>query len=106
MDDESLEILKPLLAAMARPQSNVTDEEMTFLEKGVKAAWDLKGQNASITTVSEWLSQQASPICTTLVAFYSIHTLNMGCTGKFFEGRCTVEQSIIILLYWNTREKN
>ena len=44
MDDESLEILKPLLAAMARPQSNVTDEEMTFLEKGVKAAWDQKGQ--------------------------------------------------------------
>ena len=69
MDDESLEILKPLLAAMARPQSNVTDEEMTFLEKGVKAAWDQKGKNASITTVADWLSQQASPICTTLIAF-------------------------------------
>jgi conjugal transfer ATP-binding protein TraC len=90
MDDESLEILKPLLAAMARPQSSVTDEEMTFLEKAVKAAWDQKGQTASITTVAEWLSQQSSPICTTLSHLLYPYT-KTGMYGKYFEGPCTLD---------------
>ena len=90
MDDESLEILKPLLAAMARPQSMVTDEEMTFLEKAIKAAWDRKGKTASITTVAEWLESQASPICTTLAHLLYPYT-KTGMYGKYFEGPCTLD---------------
>ena len=106
MDDESLEILKPLLAAMARPQSNVTDEEMTFLEKGVKAAWDLKGQNASITTVADWLSQQTSPLCTTLSHLLYPYTKH-GMYGKFFEGPCTlnIHNNFIVLELEELKQK-
>jgi conjugal transfer ATP-binding protein TraC len=106
MDDESLEILKPLLAAMARPQSNVTDEEMTFLEKGVKAAWDQKGKDASITTVADWLSQQSSPICTTLSHLLYPYTKH-GMYGKFFEGPCTlnINNNFIVLELEELKQK-
>lgn len=106
MDDESLEILKPLLSAMARPQGSVSDEEMTFLEKAVKAAWDLKGKHASITTVAEWLSQQTSPICTTLSHLLYPYTKH-GMYGKFFEGPCTlnIDNPFIVLELEELKQK-
>ncbi|HVV69606.1 MAG TPA: type IV secretion system protein TraC [Gammaproteobacteria bacterium] len=87
--DDSLEILKPLLAAMARPNGNVTDEEMTYLEKALKAAWTEYGNQASITQVSNWLSQQQNETCERLGHLLYTYTQD-GMYGKYFEGRCTL----------------
>ena len=106
MNDESLEILKPLLAAMARPQGSVSDEEMTFLEKAVKAAWDQQGAAASITTVAGWLEKQTSPICTTLAHLLYPYT-NTGMYGKYFEGPCTlnINNNFIVLELEELKQK-
>ena len=87
--DDSLEILKPLLAAMARPNGNVTDEEMTYLEKALKAAWTEQGNKASITTVAFWLSQQQNEICARLGHLLYTYTED-GMYGRYFEGDCTL----------------
>ena len=79
---------------------------MTFLEKAVKAAWDQKGKNASITTVADWLSQQASPICTTLSHLLYPYTKH-GMYGKFFEGPCTlnINNNFIVLELEELKQK-
>ena len=100
MDDESLEILKPLLAAMARPQSNVTDEEMTFLEKGVKAAWDLKGQECQYHDRGGMAQPTGQSNLHHFIASYCIPIRNTACMANFLKAPARLI-FIIILLCWN-----
>ncbi len=96
--DDSLEILKPLLAAMARPNGNVSDEEMAYLEKALKAVWMEHGNQASITSVAQWLSQQQNEICERLGHLLYSYSQD-GMYGRYFEGDCTLnfENPFVVL---------
>ena len=87
--DQSLEMLKPLFAAMARPNSLVSDEEMAWLEKALKAAWTKEGNKATVTTVTDWLSIQSDSICQRLSHLLFSYSKD-GMYGKYFEGECSL----------------
>lgn len=82
--ESSLAMLKPLLSVMARPTSNTSDEEMSFLEKALMAAWNEKGNQASITTVANWLKGQNHAICQNLSNLLYTFSSN-GMYGRYFE---------------------
>ncbi len=87
--NESLEMLKPLAATMARPTSPASDEELAWLEKALKAAWSEKGNQATITTVANWLAQQTSDVCKNLSHLLYPYTVD-GMYGRYFEGTCSI----------------
>lgn len=88
--NESMELLKPLLASMARPVTGALEEEVNFLEKAIKAAWDKKGNDTTITTIAEWLSEQTEPIAKNLSHLLFSYTKE-GSYARFFEGHCTID---------------
>ncbi len=88
--ESSLAMLKPLLAVMARPTTNTSDEETSFLEKALKAAWDEKGNEATITTVAEWLNKQNNGICNNLSDLLYTYTKD-GMYGRYFEGPSNID---------------
>jgi conjugal transfer ATP-binding protein TraC len=87
--DESLELLKPLTASMVRPSSNASDEEVAYLEKALKAAWQEKGNQASFTDVALWLSDQSDCVCKNLAHLLYPYTRE-GMYGRYFEGACSI----------------
>lgn len=90
--DVSLTMLKPLLAAMAHPTSRASDEELVYIERALKAAWNEKKNEASITTVADWLSLEEQPICKNLSHLLYSYTKD-GMYGHYFEGRSNVDLS-------------
>lgn len=88
--ESSLDMLKPLLVIMVRPNANATDEEISFLEKALKAAWNEKGNDASITTVATWLSKQENSTCQNLAHLLYTYTKD-GMYGKYFEGPSNID---------------
>jgi conjugal transfer ATP-binding protein TraC len=90
--DEALELLKPLLAAMVRPSSRVTDEENVYIEKSIKEAWFAKGNQATITTIASWLDAEDSPICKNLSLLLYSYT-QAGMYGRYFEGESNIDLS-------------
>ena len=88
--NESIIMLKPLLASMARPVRGATEEELSYIEQAIKAAWNRSGKDATITTVSEWLNEQSEPICKNLSHLLFSYTKD-GIYAPFFEGVCTVD---------------
>lgn len=96
--NSSLTMLKPLLAAMVHPTSNASDEEIAFLEKAAKAAWDEKGNSATITTVATWLANQDSPTCQNLSHLLYSYTHD-GMNAAYFEGECNINlnNSFVVL---------
>lgn len=88
--NESMELLKPLLASMARPVSGALEEEVNFLEKAIKGAWERKGNETTITTIAEWLFEQGDPIAKNLSHLLFSYTKD-GSYARFFEGECTID---------------
>jgi conjugal transfer ATP-binding protein TraC len=87
--NESLELLKPLTASMIRPSSSASDEEVAYLEKALKAAWQMKGNEATFTDVAHWLSAEADSVCKNLAHLLYPYTVD-GMYGRYFEGHCTI----------------
>jgi conjugal transfer ATP-binding protein TraC len=87
--DESIVMLKPLLAAMARSNTKASEEEVSFLEKALKAAWQQEGNQASVTTVADWLLAQNDQICKNLGHLLYSYT-DEGMYGKYFSGKSTI----------------
>jgi len=90
--EETRELLNALLAAMARPTSRVNDEENAYLEQAIKAAWFLKGNEATITTIAEWLTSQESSICKNLYLLLSSY-IKGGKYERYFEGKSNIDLS-------------
>ncbi len=88
--NESMQLLKPLLASMARPVTSAAEEEVNYLEKAIKAAWEKKGNQTTITTIAEWLSEQSEPIAKNLSHLLFSYTKE-GSYARFFEGDCTID---------------
>lgn len=95
--NESMELLKPLLASMARPVTGALEEEVNFLEKAIKAAWDRKGNNTTITTIAEWLFEQSDPIAKNLSHLLFSYTKE-GSYARFFEGQCTIDFNNVFIV--------
>jgi conjugal transfer ATP-binding protein TraC len=88
--DESMEMLKPLLASMARPSGRASDEELSWLEKAIKAAWELKGNQSTISTVADWLkAQEKYPACQNLHLLLYSYTKE-GMYARYFEGEANI----------------
>jgi len=90
--DTSLNLLKPLLAAMAHPTSRANDEEIAFIEKALKSVWQEHGNQASITKVANWLSEHKSTTCQNLSHLLYSYT-EEGMYGRYFEGDSNIDLS-------------
>lgn len=88
--NESIGMLKPLLANMARPLSGATEEEMAYIEQAIKGAYQWEGNDATITTISRWLAEQNAEICKNLSHLLYSYT-NDGSYARFFEGKCSID---------------
>lgn len=88
--NESMELLKPLLASMARPMTGASEEEINFLEKAIKSAWEMKGNKATITTIADWLSEHHHPVAKNLSHLLFSYTTE-GSYSRFFDGDCTID---------------
>lgn len=87
--EESLEMLKPLAAAMARPNEVTSAEEMAWLEKALCAAWEIYGNHATMSAVADWLNQQQDEIAKNLAHLLFSYTKH-GMYSRYFEGPCTL----------------
>ena len=96
--DEALELLKPLAAAMVRPSSQVSDEEMAFLEKALKSAWNSKRNEATISDVSDHLQSMNNSLCNNLSHLLYPYTKE-GMYGRYFDGPCSIvlDNPLIVL---------
>lgn len=96
--NESMELLKPLLASMARPVTSAAEEEVNFLEKAIKGTWERKGNKTTITAIAEWLTEHKDPIAQNLAHLLFSYTKE-GSYARFFEGDCTIDfnNSFVVL---------
>lgn len=78
-------MLKSLVAMMAAPTKSTDDHDNAFIEKAIQAAFEQKGQKATITDVSQWLQDQQSEIAKRLGVMLTPFT-KKGIYGKYFEG--------------------
>lgn len=90
--NEAMEMLKPLIAGMARPVSGASEEELSCIEQAIQSAWIKKGNQATITTVSTCLVEQEKPIAVNLSHLLYSFTQE-GSYARFFEGDCTIDFS-------------
>lgn len=87
--DEELHMLKPLLAQMAAPKGAIDDIQYSFLEQGLRHAWNEVGQEATITSVAEWLAAHADDRAKDLAHMLLPYTRE-GIYRRFFEGSNTL----------------
>lgn len=86
---DSLMMLKSIVALMAAPNKGVTDIEYSFIEKAIGKAWELKGTRATITDIVESLESFEDPRTQDLATMLYPYT-RAGTYGKFFEGEANV----------------
>ncbi|HEX4045461.1 MAG TPA: type IV secretion system protein TraC, partial [Gammaproteobacteria bacterium] len=93
---DSLEILKPLFATMARPVTGASEEELAFIERAILAAWQDKRQETTVTDIVKWLNSQQEKhfksICQSLAMVLTPYAKD-GMYGKYFEGRSSIDLS-------------
>jgi conjugal transfer ATP-binding protein TraC len=91
--NDSLPMLKPLLASMAHPTLPANDDELNYFEKAIVAAWKEEGNDATISTVANWLSKQdKSETCQQLSHLLYSYT-RQGSYGKYFNGKSNIDLS-------------
>ena len=96
--EHALTMLKSVIALMASPVSGVSDDEMVMIEKALQRAWDLKGGEATITTVADLLLEHKSPLAQALGERLYPYTKS-GFYGRYFEGPATVDLSNRLLVF-------
>jgi conjugal transfer ATP-binding protein TraC len=96
--EDSLTMLKSVLALMASPLGGVTDDEMTFIEKALQQAWLSEGRNATISIVASALLTMKDPIAHRVGERLHPYT-SEGFYGRFFEGEATINLSHPLLLF-------
>lgn len=88
--NDSMIMLKPLLASMARPVRGAAEEELSYIEQAIKAAWESAGNKATITTIATWLNEQEAPLCKNLSHLLFSYSKD-GIYAPYFEGECNVD---------------
>lgn len=87
--DISLNFLKSIIRCMASPNTDLTNYENAVIENAIRAAWDKKGQEATITDVADWLLEHQDPRAQTVGTILTPYT-KRGVYAKFFEGKNNV----------------
>lgn len=90
--EDALAMLKPILSLMAAPRDGTGDLENSFIEQALKAAWDQKKQQASITDVADYLVHHQDPVAKNLGQKLFPYTKE-GIYGRFFNGPSNVDLS-------------
>jgi len=88
--DESILMLKPLIANMARPVRGATEEELASIEQAIKGAYEKYGNDSTITSVAAWLHDQKDETCKNLSHLLYSYTKE-GIYARFFEGKSTID---------------
>ena len=82
---DMIAMMKSLVAMMAAPTQSTDDYDNAFIEKAIRAAFDQKGQKATITDISLWLLAQPEQAAKRLGTMLTPFTKD-GIYGKYFEG--------------------
>lgn len=85
----SFSMLKSIIATMAAPNQGTTDYENALIEKAIKVSWDNKHNEATITSVAEYLLAQPDERSITLGTMLMPYTKD-GIYARYFEGRNNV----------------
>lgn len=96
--EDTLTMLKSVVALMASPLGGATDDEMMFIEKALQQAWSSSGQKATMTTVAEALLAMKDPLAHRVGERLHPYTAS-GFYGTFFEGEATIDLSRRLLLF-------
>ena len=96
--EDSLTMLKSVIALMASPLGGASDDEMVLIEKALQQAWESQGQKATMTTVAQALLDKGNPLAHRLGERLHPYTAS-GFYGRFFEGEATVDLSHSLLLF-------
>ena len=88
----SMDILKNLVATMARPSGKISDEEIVFIEQAISACWHQTGQKTTISDIAGWLKQQSNSLCQNLVHLLYPYTQD-GSYGDYFQAENAIDLS-------------
>jgi conjugal transfer ATP-binding protein TraC len=88
--ENSLALLKPVLAQMIAPKSDTTDEEDAIISQALRAVWQAKGNNAAIDDIISYLEQKPEPLFKKLARGLDDYS-SQGIYGKFFNGKGNVD---------------
>jgi len=89
--NQSILMLKPIIANMARPLRGVTEEEMSYIEQAIKGAYEWEGNESTIKTVSKWLAERPSDIAKNLS--HLLYSYTEGTNAAIYEGKCSIDFS-------------
>lgn len=87
--DETLKILRPMLAQMAAPSRKTDDYENALLEQALQAVWKEHQQQTTVTKVANWLCHHTDQRAQDLGTMLHPYTKD-GMYGRFFEGEVTL----------------
>lgn len=94
---DALAMLKPIVGLMASPVDGANDLENAYIEKALRAAWDLKKREAGMTDVADYLLKQDDRIASNLGQKLFPYT-DKGIYGRFFTGPATIDLSAKIVV--------
>ncbi len=88
--DTAFSFIKSVISTMAAPVDGTSDYENALIEKGVRAAWETRQQEATITDVALWLRSQQDKQAQTLGVMLTPYTKE-GVYAKYFEGKNNID---------------
>jgi conjugal transfer ATP-binding protein TraC len=87
---DQLPLLKVLIATMADPNQPINSEQMSLLESAIIEAWGSKKNQATITTVAEFLDKSSHPESLRLATMLRPYCAGGSC-GEYFEGEANID---------------
>ncbi|MBB63443.1 MAG: type-IV secretion system protein TraC [Waddliaceae bacterium] len=87
--DQSLGMIKSIVATMAAPSKGTNDFENALIEKGVRYAWETKGRSATISDISKYLENIDDGRANSLAIMLTPY-ITGGIYSKYFEGENNV----------------
>lgn len=87
--DTSFGFLKSIIACMAAPTEGTSDYENAVIENAIRACWEKKKNQSTISDIASWLLQQADTRAKTLGTMLSPYTKE-GVYAKHFQGKNNV----------------
>ncbi|CAL7960231.1 conjugal transfer ATP-binding protein TraC [Alphaproteobacteria bacterium] len=91
---DSLSVLKPIIAMMAAPKAGTTDYEDSLISKCLNEVWAKYGKDAGVSNISEWFLEQKQDqkACAKLGTMLFPYTTK-GPYGRFFSGKSNIDFS-------------
>ncbi len=85
-------MLKSIVSCMAAPLMGTSDYENALIEKAIHQAWDLRGNQATISDLAHWLSEHPDERARTLGTMLGPYSKG-GTYARYFEGENNVDFS-------------